>query len=154
MLDAGLLRCLAPAKEQCKAARVPPVLLPHSREMAALLDIGDDEAESRQVDCARNAAAAYGATVVAKGATSVVAEPGGRCWTFRGGVPGLGISGSGDTLAGIVGAQLARGADPLTALLWGVLLHGEAGEQLSAKIGPIGFLASEIPDELPALLAR
>jgi NAD(P)H-hydrate repair Nnr-like enzyme with NAD(P)H-hydrate dehydratase domain len=49
---------------------------------------------------------------------------------------------------------MARGADSLTALLWGVLLHGEAGEALAAKVGPIGFLAREIPDEIPALLPR
>jgi NAD(P)H-hydrate repair Nnr-like enzyme with NAD(P)H-hydrate dehydratase domain len=42
----------------------------------------------------------------------------------------------------------------LTALLWAVLLHGEAGEMLSAKIGPVGFLARELADEIPALLAR
>jgi NAD(P)H-hydrate repair Nnr-like enzyme with NAD(P)H-hydrate dehydratase domain len=64
------------------------------------------------------------------------------------------VSGSGDTLAGIVGGLLARGAEPLTALLWAVLLHGEAGETLARKVGPIGFLAHEIPDEIPALLAR
>ena len=46
------------------------------------------------------------------------------------------------------------GADSLTALLWGVLLHGEAGEVLSRKVGPVGFLARQIPDEIPALLAR
>jgi ADP-dependent NAD(P)H-hydrate dehydratase len=49
---------------------------------------------------------------------------------------------------------LARGADPLTALLWAVWLHGEAGRRLSEKVGPIGFLASEIPGEVPTLLPR
>ena len=63
------------------------------------------------------------------------------------------MSGSGDTLAGIVGGLLARGADPLTALLWGVRLHGEAGALLSRKVGPVGFLAREIPDQIPGLLA-
>jgi NAD(P)H-hydrate repair Nnr-like enzyme with NAD(P)H-hydrate dehydratase domain len=57
-------------------------------------------------------------------------------------------------LAGIVGGLLSRGAEPLTALLWGVWLHGEAGASLARKIGPIGFLAREIPNEIPALLPR
>ncbi len=152
VLDAGLLRCLAPVAQACRSARVPPVLLPHSQEMAALLGIDADEVEADRIECARKAAERYGAVVVAKGATSFISDRNGAAWAYRGGVPGLGISGSGDTLAGIVGAQLARGADPVTALLWGVLLHGEAGQQLSRKVGPIGFLASEIPDELPALL--
>jgi NAD(P)H-hydrate repair Nnr-like enzyme with NAD(P)H-hydrate dehydratase domain len=49
---------------------------------------------------------------------------------------------------------LARGAEPLTALLWGVWLHGEAGASLSKKVGMIGFLAREISAEVPALLAK
>ena len=59
---------------------------------------------------------------------------------------------SGDTLAGIVGGLLSRGADPLAALLWGVWLHGEAGRALASKVGPLGFLAREIAAEVPALL--
>ena len=57
-------------------------------------------------------------------------------------------------LAGIVGGLAARGADPLTALLWAVWLHGEAGSTLAKKIGPIGYLAREISAEIPALLDR
>jgi NAD(P)H-hydrate repair Nnr-like enzyme with NAD(P)H-hydrate dehydratase domain len=78
----------------------------------------------------------------------------GRVWRFEGGAPGLGVSGSGDVLAGIAGGLLARGAEPLTALLWAVLLHGEAGEQLARKVGPIGFLARQIADKIPALMLR
>ena len=69
-------------------------------------------------------------------------------------MPGLGVSGSGDVLAGIVGGLLARGAEPLNALLWAVWLHGEAGAALATKVGPIGFLAREIADEIPGLLPR
>jgi ADP-dependent NAD(P)H-hydrate dehydratase len=152
--DAGLLHCLGPLAGACRSSTVPPVLLPHSREMAALLEIGEEEAEQDPLSAALEAAQRYGAVVLAKGAASHVAAPGGRAWTYRGGAPGLGVAGSGDTLAGIVGAFLARGADPLTALLWSVLLHGEAGEILSTKVGPVGFLAREIADEIPALLAR
>jgi NAD(P)H-hydrate repair Nnr-like enzyme with NAD(P)H-hydrate dehydratase domain len=62
------------------------------------------------------------------------------------------VSGSGDVLAGIVGGLLARGTEPLPALLWAVWLHGEAGRQLSAKVGKLGFLAREIPERVPSLL--
>ena len=64
------------------------------------------------------------------------------------------MSGSGDVLAGIVGGLLARGAEPLNALLWAVWLHGEAGARLAGKQGPIGFLAREIADQVPSLLPR
>lgn len=153
-LDAGVLHNLPSLAQQCRKADVPPVLLPHSGELAALLETDEDEVEADRLAAARHAAEHYGAIVLAKGADSHIAAPDGRAWTFRGGAPGLGVAGSGDTLAGIVGALLARGAEPVTALLWGVLLHGEAGEALSRKIGSAGFLAREIPGEIPALLDR
>lgn len=152
--DAAMLHCLSDVAAKCRNGQCEPVLLPHSREMASLLGIDEDEVDADPLSAARNAAEHYGGVVLAKGAESHIAAPGGRCWVFRGGAPGLGVAGSGDALSGIVGALLARGADPLTALLWGVLLHGEAGEMLSAKIGPAGFLAHEIAGEIPALLAR
>jgi NAD(P)H-hydrate repair Nnr-like enzyme with NAD(P)H-hydrate dehydratase domain len=92
--------------------------------------------------------------VLVKGVTSHVVTPGGDAWAYSGGAPGLGVSGSGDVLAGIVGGLLARGAEPLEALLWAVWLHGESGAALARKVGPIGFLARQIPDEVPALMPR
>jgi hydroxyethylthiazole kinase-like uncharacterized protein yjeF len=151
-LDAGLLHILPRLASECRAASVAPVLLPHSREMAALLGMAEEQVAADRLAAAHSAAEHYRAYVLAKGADSHIAAPDGRAWTFRGGAPGLGVAGSGDTLAGVVGALLARGAEPLTALLWGVLLHGEAGEALSRKVGPVGFLARELPGEIPALL--
>ena len=104
--------------------------------------------------CGHRAAQLYCSVVLVKGVTSHIVEPGGESWTYDGGAPGLGVSGSGDVLAGIVGGLLARGAEPLNALLWAVWLHGEAGARLAKRIGPVGFLAREIAGEVPALLPR
>jgi len=153
-LDAGILRSLPPLAAESKQAAILPVLLPHSGEMAALLGCPESHVESDPVACGRACAERYNAVTLVKGTASRIVHPDGRTWTYCGGAAGLGVSGSGDTLAGIVGALLARGAEPLTALLWSVLLHGESGEILSRKVGPVGFLAREIPDEIPALLAR
>jgi hydroxyethylthiazole kinase-like uncharacterized protein yjeF len=151
-LDAALLHCLAPLSGKCRDAKSPPVLLPHSGEMASLLECEESEVERDGAAAAEKAAERYGACVLAKGSTSFIAGPDRQLWIWKGGTPGLGIGGSGDVLAGIVGAQLARGADPMTALLWSVLLHGEAGKALANRVGPMGFLARELPDEIPALL--
>jgi ADP-dependent NAD(P)H-hydrate dehydratase len=150
VLDAALLHSLRPRS----AGGGPPILLPHSGELASLLDCGEEEVGRDPVGCGVRAAKIHGANVLVKGVTSHVVAPDGRAWTYKGGASGLGVSGSGDTLAGIVGGLLTRGADSLTALLWGVLLHGEAGEALSRKVGPVGFLARDIPGEIPALLSR
>jgi ADP-dependent NAD(P)H-hydrate dehydratase len=150
-LDAALLHALQPLSED-RGTR--PVLLPHSGELAALLDCHEDKVERDPVGCGRRAAELYRSMVLVKGVTSHVVTPEGDVWTYDGGAPGLGVSGSGDVLAGIVGGLLARGAEPLNALLWAVWLHGEAGAALAKRIGPIGFLAREIADEVPALLPR
>jgi ADP-dependent NAD(P)H-hydrate dehydratase len=59
-------------------------------------------------------------------------------------------SGSGDVAAGAVAGLLASGADGVAAAVWGVHLHGAAGERLAARIGHLGFLARELVDELRA----
>jgi ADP-dependent NAD(P)H-hydrate dehydratase len=153
VLDAALLHSLEPIAAE-KRRGPTPILLPHAGELASLLECNESEIESDPVGCGLRAAQLHQAIVLVKGVTSHVVAPDGHAWTYKGGAPGLGVSGSGDTLAGIVGGLKARGAEPLTALLWGVLLHGEAGEALAAKVGPVGFLAREIPDEIPRLVVR
>jgi hydroxyethylthiazole kinase-like uncharacterized protein yjeF len=149
--DAALLHALPPPKGDRSS---PPVLLPHAGELASLLDCDEEEIEREPVRCGLRAAERYRAIVLVKGVISHVVTPGGASWTYEGGAPGLGVSGSGDVLAGIVGGLLARGAEPLNALLWAVWLHGEAGARLARKVGPIGFLAREIAGEIPELLPR
>lgn len=151
-IDAALLHILSDCEDEVRASKVPPILLPHSGEMASLLGCQPAEVEADPLEAGRRCASRYRALVLVKGVQSHVVEPGGRAWKYQGGGPGLGVSGSGDVLAGIVGGLLARGAKPLSALLWAVWLHGEAGRMLSKKVGPIGYLAREIPGELPALL--
>ncbi|NUT00376.1 MAG: NAD(P)H-hydrate dehydratase [Sphingomonas sp.] len=154
VLDAALLHSLRPLDRDRHGGNGSPILLPHAGELSSLLGCKEEEVDGDPMGCGLRAAALYQANVLVKGVTSFVVTPDGRAWTYSGGAPGLGVSGSGDVLAGIVGGLMARGAEPLTALLWGVLLHGEAGEALARKVGPIGFLAREIPEEIPGLLAR
>ena len=98
----------------------------------------------RSASAARRAAERYDAVALVKGRFSFIAAPDGRAFRFEGGGIGLATSGSGDVLAGIVGGLAARGADPLTATLWGVWLHGEAGRILTRQVGRVGFLAREL----------
>lgn len=151
-LDAALLHTIQPVGDRDRETL--PILLPHAGELASLLDCGEEEVGREPITCGLRAAERYRAIVLVKGSVSHVVTPGGDVWTYEGGAPGLGVSGSGDVLAGIVGGLLARGAEPLNALLWAVWLHGEAGAELARKVGPIGFLARQIADEIPALLPR
>lgn len=154
VLDAAALGVLAPLAEKLRGSRVGAILLPHAGEMALLLERERDVVTADPLAAAREAATRYGAVALVKGHWSFIAAPDGRSFRFRGGGVGLATSGSGDTLAGIVGGLAARGADPLTATLWGVYLHGEAGRMLSQDVGKVGFLAREILDLVPGLMER
>jgi NAD(P)H-hydrate repair Nnr-like enzyme with NAD(P)H-hydrate dehydratase domain len=86
--------------------------------------------------------------------SSQVAAPDGRRWAVPTGHAGLGTSGSGDVLAGAVVGLLARGADPAQAACWATYLHATAGDRLAARVGWLGFLASELVVELPLVLVE
>ncbi|PSJ41793.1 NAD(P)H-hydrate dehydratase [Allosphingosinicella deserti] len=152
ILDAAVLGSLAPRAEALRAWPGGAVVLPHAREMARLLECDPEEVEADPRAAARTAAERFNVVALVKGQFSHIAHPDGRSFRFRGGGVGLATSGSGDTLAGIVGGLAARGADPLTAALWGVYLHGEAGRVLANEVGRIGFLARELLDQIPKLL--
>ena len=153
-LDVALLETLEPLHERETGRSTMPILLPNADELASLLDCEPKHVEDDPMGCGHRAAQLYRSVVLVKGVKSHIVTPDGECWTYNGGAPGLGVSGSGDILAGIVGGLLARGAAPLNTLLWAVWLHGEAGASLARKIAPIGFLAREIADQIPALLPR
>lgn len=127
-------------------------LTPHAGEMASLLDIDKRDIEADAQAMAVRAAELTGATVALKGAETWVASARGVVMHFRGGTSGLGTSGSGDTLAGIVTGLAARGASPADAVLWGVWAHGMAGKRLAKRMAPVGFLARELLAEVPALV--
>lgn len=133
--------------------RGPLALTPHAGEMAHLTGEDKDSLSRDPEDTARRAAARWGAVVALKGAVTWLAAPDGRRWVHRRGDVGLATSGSGDVLAGLVVGLMARGAPPEQALAWGVALHARAGERLAARVGPMGYLARELPGEVPALMA-
>lgn len=85
---------------------------------------------------------------------NAIADMDGRQWLVSTGHVGLASSGSGDVLAGAVTGLLARGAGPGQAACWGTHLHASAGDRLAARVGPLGFLARELLDELPLELVQ
>jgi len=152
VLDATALGSLSGRARAVRAWPGGLMLLPHAREMARLLDCEPEEVEIDPLLAVRRAAETYCAVALVKGQYSFIATPDGRGFRFEGGGIGLATSGSGDALAGIVAGLAARGADPLTATLRGIWLHGEAGRILTERVGRVGFLAREIVDEIPELL--
>lgn len=152
ILDGAAVVALRGMPRPLRALRGRVALTPHAGEMASLLDMHKDAVERDPASVAARAAEQFGATVALKGAETWIAEPDASMVRFRGGSSGLGTSGSGDTLAGIIAGIAARGAPVAAATLWGVWAHGMAGRRLAAKMAPIGFLARELLAEVPALV--
>jgi ADP-dependent NAD(P)H-hydrate dehydratase len=154
VLDAAAVTALRDDDELLLGLHGRAVLTPHAGEMATLLDVAKGEVEANPASLALEAAARFGAVVALKGPESWIAGPDGTLFHYAGGSVGLATSGSGDTLAGIVAGLAARGAPPAHAAVWGAYLHGEAGEVLARRVGPIGYLARELLDEVPGLMRR
>ncbi len=152
VIDASALMSLGRHTSRLRARTAPAVITPHIGEMAALLEREVDEIDRDRIGAARDAARKFRAVVVLKGATTLIAETDGRCFVYKGGNVGLATGGSGDVLAGIAGALLARGCCPLDAALWAVWLHGEAGRHCAEAIGSLGYLARELIPFLPRLM--
>lgn len=128
------------------------LLTPHWGEMAHLNRCSVDDLHRDLAATAAVAAQRWNAVVALKGPPTHIAAPDRPVWFHDTRTPGLGTSGSGDTLAGMVTGLIARGAGLEQAAVWGVFLHARAGELLAERIGPLGFLAREIPGEVPGLL--
>ncbi|MDB4883852.1 MAG: carbohydrate kinase [Gemmatimonadetes bacterium] len=154
VLDAAAILALRADERLLHRLEGRAVITPHAGEMASLLGMEKSAVEREPSEIARAAATRFGTVVALKGAVSWISEPDGTLYRYEGGTIGLATSGSGDTLAGIITGLAARGAPAALAAIWGAYLHGAAGRALARRVGPIGFLASELLAELPPLLRR
>jgi hydroxyethylthiazole kinase-like uncharacterized protein yjeF len=152
--DAGALRFWCDRKALPSKSRGKVILTPHAGEMADMWGIERSEVLAHPLEISRTAAARIGAVVVLKGPCTYVAAPDGAIFHNTDGNIGLGTSGSGDVLSGIIAGLAARGAEPVQAAAWGVFLHAKAGDILARKMGMLGFLARELLGEIPPLLNR
>lgn len=163
VLDAEALRTLASADEWWASVTRPCVLTPHVGEFLRLRagsghapeedgDLNtDDGARVRAVTAA---AAEWNQVVVLKGANTVIAAPDGSASMAMFENPAMASGGTGDVLAGTIGALLAQGLAPYDAARLGVYLHAQAGELVRERIGDAGLLASDLPDAVPMVRKR
>ncbi|MCL6517507.1 NAD(P)H-hydrate dehydratase [Alicyclobacillus sp.] len=140
VMDADGLRLVA----ECAGALAGWVLTPHPKECARLLGWRTDEVQARRLTAATRLAEMTGAVVVLKGFRSIVTAPDGRIRVNPTGNAALATAGTGDVLAGMIGALLAQGADPFTAACAGVWLHGRAGELAGDRVGPVSTMATDV----------
>ena len=132
----------------------PTVLTPHAGELGRLLGVESAEIGAHRLARARDAAAASGATVVLKGEDTLVVE-GERLAVNGLSSPALATAGTGDVLAGTIGALLARGVEPFAAAACGVYAGARAGRIAAERLGSAeSVIAGDVIEALPRALAE
>jgi len=149
VLDADALNVLAGRAESLRAAKADVVLTPHPGEAGRLLGISASEVQADRPEALRRLVELTGATVILKGAGTLVGTPGRGVHMLLGGNPGMATGGSGDVLAGMVGGLLAQRMTPFDAARLAVWWHDAAGDLAAWKEAQITLEAGDIVRNLP-----
>jgi NAD(P)H-hydrate epimerase len=149
VIDADGLNNLAQIKNFPKLAKASIILTPHPGEMKTLWKSLFREPLPRdRTDQARTLAQKTSATVILKGASTVVTDSD-RVYINTTGNPGMATAGSGDVLTGIIAAIAGQGLDNFDASVAAAYLHGLAGDIAAQTIGYVSLIATDIIDALP-----
>ncbi|MCX8005829.1 MAG: NAD(P)H-hydrate dehydratase [Burkholderiaceae bacterium] len=148
-LDADALNVLAGEPQRLAEARAPIVITPHAGEMARLLGTDAATVQADRAAVARRAAELTRATVVLKGAGTLVAAPDRPLHINMTGNPGMATGGAGDVLAGLLTGLLGQGLTPFDAACTAVFVHGRAGDMGAWRGSQAGLIASDIINEIP-----
>jgi len=150
VLDADALTALGTDHAFLQRAAAPRVLTPHPGEAARMLGVGTAEVQADRFAAAQTLASQTSAIVVLKGSRTIIASPSAPPRVCPTGTPAMAVAGTGDVLAGALGALLAQ-MEPLLAACAATYLHGFAGQLATPH--DRGLLASELAAALPAALS-
>jgi NAD(P)H-hydrate epimerase len=148
VMDADALNLLA----HIDVARSDWVLTPHPGEAARLLGCSVADIQADRFAAVDELVNKYSATVVLKGAGTLVQSPGGKPAVCSAGNPGMASGGMGDVLTGVIAALIGQGLAPQAAAQLGVCLHAEAADLAVRGIGERGLLASDLMAPLRRLV--
>ena len=135
--------------EQIKKSKYPVVFTPHPGEMARLMGITSAEVQDNRIACALEGAKRWQVIMVLKGAKTLVATPQGELFVNPTGNPGMATGGSGDVLAGMIGAFLAQGLKAEHAAALAVYMHGRAGDLAAEGKSQFSLAAGDLIEYLP-----
>jgi NAD(P)H-hydrate epimerase len=154
VIDADGLNLLARQPGILKLVRVPVVLTPHPGEMARLCKMSVKAVQEDRIACARRFSKLYGITVVLKGARTIISHPDGTVFINITGNAGMASGGMGDVLTGLIAGFVVQGYSPAVSAHMGVYLHGAAADSLADQTGPIGYLATDVMEQIPKEISK
>ena len=148
IIDADGINCIAKDIKILMKKQTDVIITPHMGEMARLLSCGIDMIAENRLIAAEKYAEQFGITVVLKGAGTVVADSHSTAANHTGNA-GMSVGGSGDVLAGMIGAAVAQGCGIFDGACAGVYMHGLAGDAAAQKLGMEAMLPRDIIGNLP-----
>lgn len=150
VIDADGLNMLAKEKRLIKEVPSKSVLTPHPGELKRL--IGEWQDDFDKLNKAKEFSKQHDLILVIKGAFTITVS-GDNLFVNNSGNPGMATAGSGDSLSGVITAMISQGYDPETAAVFGVYIHGRAGDLAAEEQGYQGLIASDICKNIgPAFL--
>ena len=145
IIDADGLNILSQKKALLKLLPVNTVLTPHPKELERLIGAWKDDFE--KLKKAKAFAKKYKLILVIKGANTITVFNE-KLYINASGNPGMATAGSGDVLTGVITGLMSQGYDPIVATIFGVYLHGRAGDFAAEDYGYEGVIASSIIEYL------
>ncbi len=144
VIDADGIYALSKCADLLERCSVDIILTPHSQEMGYLIGATFGEVDADRFSVAEQYAAKNGVTLILKGHHSIIAAPDGTITVNTTGNSGMATAGSGDVLAGMTAALLARGVEPYASAVAGCYLHGAAGDFAAESVGADAMSAGDI----------
>jgi len=148
VLDADGLNAFEAFPELLGRGSAPRVITPHPGEAARLLKSLPSDIQANRAAVAKDLAERFLAVAVLKGHRTIVAD-GKQSYVNKTGNPGMATGGTGDILAGMIGALIGQKLSPYDAACLGVHLHGKAGDIAARKVGQISMMATDLLQALP-----
>lgn len=146
VIDADALNILSSNPNFLKD--IPPysILTPHKKEFERIF--GNTENDFELIKLAQQKAKELKVVIVLKGHHSFIATPGGKGFFNNTGNAGMATAGSGDVLTGVLAGLLAQGYSPVETAIFGVYIHGMAGDMAAKKFSEEAMIAGDIIERL------
>ena len=146
VIDADGLNILAQNKTWLSFLPPNSILTPHPKEFERLF--GKTENSLERLSLLKEMSFKFQIYIILKGAHTIIVSPNGNCFFNSTGNPGMATAGSGDVLTGIITGLFSQGYSSMQAAVFGVYLHGLAGDFAADSFSMEAMIASDITANL------